>query len=109
MPTNIEILQDLKLENLPVVEQNKVLADIIETLQNRVAIRVNDMLSEDEKTEYDTLLAGTDTNASDQYLADHVPAMDEIIAEEYLALRQELMAKNDQILEALAEVTKENK
>ncbi len=109
MPTTIEILEDLKLTELPADEQNKVLAQVTEILQNRVAMRVDDLLSDEEKAEFDKVAAAGNQQEMDRYLDEKIPDLSGIAAEEYQILRAELVSKNEMVLAAFEEAAKKVK
>ena len=94
------LIQELGLENLPEKNKQDLVVSLAEGLQMRIATRVLVMLTEEQKESFDKLI---ETQNSDQaindFLAKAIPNYDEIMADEYLKFREEVLATNSKVQE----------
>lgn len=91
------LISDLGLDNLPEDEKNDMIVKLAEALQNRLTVRLMASLSEDEKKEFDEVVAKRDDAAVSKYLSEKVPNIDFIAKDEFETFREELLAENAEI------------
>ena len=98
------LIKDLGLDSLPEDKKNNLIVTMAQALQNRITVRVLDVLSEGEKKEMDTLIAGGDDSKVEEFMATRVPGIDSIIKDEYETFRTEMVQQNEALKNAIKEV-----
>ncbi|PIZ00409.1 hypothetical protein COY62_02725 [bacterium (Candidatus Howlettbacteria) CG_4_10_14_0_8_um_filter_40_9] len=97
------LIKDLGLDSLPEDKKNNLIVTMAQALQNRITVRVLDVLSEGEKKEMDTLIAGGDDSKVEEFMATRVPGIDSIIKDEYETFRTEMVQQNEALKNAIKE------
>jgi len=85
-----DILEILGAKNMPEEEKRNLYTKMLETIQKRVMIRINDRLTEEEREEWKKILDDGNREEADKYLLDHGLEVPKLMAEEALILKTEL-------------------
>lgn len=104
---NIDIIKELGLEGLPEEEKDNLVSGLSQALQTRLSLRVMELLSESEKAEMEQLVAAGDDQKVGQYVAAKIPGLDSIMRQELTKLKEELVAGNEMIKEAMSKRNQE--
>lgn len=104
------LLRELGLGDLPPQEKNRMLAQIYETLEMRVGMRLAEGMSEDQLNEFEKLMPlATDTDEQKRqkeqdalkWLETNFPDYKQVVANELDKLKNEIKTAAPQILEAV--------
>ena len=88
------LIEELGLEGLPEKQKQDLTVSLAESLQIRISNRILVMLTEEEKEEFDKLTEKTLT----EFIEKKIPNYDQILADEYLIFRKEILEDNQEIL-----------
>lgn len=94
------LLQELGLGALPVVEKNKMLQHIYDTLEMRVGMKLADQMSNEQLDEFESFIDRNDEPGALKWLEANFPNYKQVVAEELEALKQEIKQAAPQILAA---------
>jgi len=98
------LIQELELEDLPEKNKQDLIVSLAESLQMRISTRILVMLTEDEKEELDRLTKeSTDEKAVASFLEKKIPNYDQILADEYLKFRKDMLETNKKVIAMQAE------
>ncbi len=86
-----DILSAMGLESLDNAEQQSLYRTMIATVQDRVIAHVLDELTPTEREQLGRLMQGTDDQAVEQWLAERVSTIDEIVNEEAFRYKAEMI------------------
>lgn len=85
------LISDLGLDSLPEDQRNAFLANMVDTVLNRVFLRVSQVLTEQDLQMLDTLQQGPNPDqAVNQFLASRIPTFNSIVDEEIATLKEEM-------------------
>lgn len=85
------LISDLGLDSLPEDQRNAFLANMVDTVLNRVFLRVSQVLTEQDLQMLDTLQQGPNPDqAVNQFLASRIPTFNSIVDEEIANLKEEM-------------------
>jgi succinate dehydrogenase flavin-adding protein (antitoxin of CptAB toxin-antitoxin module) len=88
------IIEVLGLESLPDEQKIKMVQQMTDLAQKRIMLRIMEHLSEKEKDEFEKILGGPDVDlAAAEFIQNKVPNFDEMIKEEIVKVKQELIEK----------------
>jgi len=94
------LLKDLGLGALPVDERNKLLAQIYETLELRVGMRLAENMSDEQLDEFEGFIDSNDEAGALKWLETNFPNYKQVVAEELEKLKAEIKKDAARILEA---------
>lgn len=102
MPANFRldesILELLHLQDLPEAEKTELLAKMTELVKSRVVDVVLGRLTENQRDEFDALIESDATPAqAEQFFQKAVPDFDQILAEETLRFKNQLVEDSDAV------------
>lgn len=80
----IDLIKELGIDKLDQEQKEKLIMDIGQILQERIALRVTEELPEEKIEEFKTILdkAETDPAQLDQFLKENIPGIEDLILEE---------------------------
>ncbi len=88
--TNKNIIKILGIDALPVEQQKEAMEKLGAIVYQEVMLRVLDIMSDEDKNAFEALIEkNPDPEAMFAYLAEKVPNIDQIVAEEAESLREE--------------------
>ncbi len=93
------LLKDLGLIELPADERNKLLAQIYETLELRVGMRLAENMSDEQLDEFEQFIDSNDEAGALQWLESNFPNYKAVVAEELEKLKEEIKKDASAILE----------
>jgi hypothetical protein len=93
------LLRDLGLIELPAEERNKLLAQIYETLELRVGMRLAENMSDEQLDEFEQFIDSNDEAGALAWLESNFPNYKEVVAEELEKLKGEIKKDAAAILE----------
>jgi hypothetical protein len=102
MEENIDIIKELGLENLPEEEKDSLVSGLSQALQTRLSMRIMELLSKTEKTQMEELVATGDDHKVGEFVNSKVPGIDSIMRQELMKLKEELVANNELIKDAMS-------
>ena len=95
-------LKELGLDSLPPDEKNKMLAQIYETLEMRVGVRLASGMSDAQLDEFEGYINKNDEAGALKWLETNFPNYKDVVAEELNKLKEEVKASAPQILAEVA-------
>jgi uncharacterized protein DUF5663 len=99
IPVDEQFLKEMGLEDLSQDQRPAALSTILNTLNQRVAERVADSLSEDKIDEFDQMMDGEpDEPALASWLQANVPNYQQLINDEAEQMRQEAISIKDKVM-----------
>ena len=93
----MNILNDLKIENLPEEEKKNLLASLSESFLRRITVRIYENLDETGRTEFEKIAAENNPTKLEEFLKTKIPNIEEIQKKELEELVSEVkdfQAKN---------------
>lgn len=88
------IIEALGLEAMPDEQKIKMVEMMSTIVQKRLMLRIMDELSETDKDEFEKVLGGKDADlVAAEFIKNKVPSIDEIIQEEIIKIKQEMIEK----------------
>jgi len=88
------IIEALGLESLPDEQKIQMVQTMVDLVQKRLMLRIMDQLSEEEKDEFEKILGGRDVDlAAAEFIKNKVPNFDEMVQEEIIKVKQEMIEK----------------
>lgn len=87
------IITLLELEALPLEQKFHVLSQMTELIEQRVLNRIMDAVPPAERASFIAAVEGHDPQTMEQYIAQYIPDMNQLINEETLTLKKELFAR----------------
>lgn len=88
------IIEALGLEALPDEQKIKMVEMMSTVVQKRLMLRIMDQLSETDKDEFEKILGGKDADlAAAEFIKNKVPNFDEMVQEEVIKIKQEMIEK----------------
>ena len=88
------IIEALGLEPLPDEQKIKMVEMMSTVVQKRLMLRIMEQLSETDKDEFEKILGGEDADlAAAEFIKNRVPNFDEMIQEEIIKIKQEMIEK----------------
>ena len=88
------IIEALGLEALPEERKIQIVQMATDLVQKRLMLRVMEQLTEEEKDEFEKVLGGKDIDlAAAEFIKNKVPNFDEMVQEEIIKVKQELIEK----------------
>jgi succinate dehydrogenase flavin-adding protein (antitoxin of CptAB toxin-antitoxin module) len=88
------IIEVLGLESLSDEQKIKMVQQMTDLAQKRLMLRVMEQLTEEEKDEFEKILGGQDVDlAAAEFIQNKVPNFDEMVKEEIVKVKQELIEK----------------
>jgi len=88
------IIEALGLEPLPDEQKIKMVEMMSTVVQKRLMLRIMEQLSETDKDEFEKILGGKDADlAAAEFIKNRVPNFDEMIQEEIIKIKQEMIEK----------------
>lgn len=100
---NKTLIEELGLGDPNDSRNKELMAQLADTLQNRVITRLMEVLSEEDKQNLDKYIAENNAELLNEYLIENVPGLDLIAQSEYEKLRQELLSQNEEIKKIIEE------
>lgn len=94
------LLQELGLGTLPVVEKNKMLAHIYETLEMRVGMKLAEQMTNEQLDEFEAFIDRNDEAGALKWLETNFPNYKQVVADELETLKKEITQAAPQILAA---------
>ena len=94
------LLKELGLGGLPVVEKNKMLAHIYETLEMRVGMKLAEQMTNEQLDEFEAFIDRNDEAGALKWLETNFPNYKQVVADELENLKTEIKAAAPQILAA---------
>jgi hypothetical protein len=91
MAENTNLLAELGLSSLPPEQKAKVTEDLAEALQNRISLRVSEILSEKDQNHLTELIDAGKKDEASEFVLKAVPVFNAIALDEYQKLRTELL------------------
>ncbi len=85
-----DLIKKLGLESATTEEKNKILIKLTDSLLKRLMVRVHQHLNEEQKAEFEKLVAAGDEKRLNDFLLLCIPNLDEIREEELNGLIAEL-------------------
>jgi ElaB/YqjD/DUF883 family membrane-anchored ribosome-binding protein len=87
------IIEELGLETLPEEQKITLLEQMTTLVQKRVMLRIMEVLTEVEKDEFEKLLEekGEDAIEIANFLREKIPNLDELVKEEIVKLKKEVI------------------
>lgn len=101
------IINAMGLGNLSQEEKDKLIANMAETLQNKVFVAVMDDLNEEQKAELNNLSESGDDEQISNYLKENVPLLEGIIAVQAEQYKNELLEASKGIDELLKKTSEQ--
>jgi hypothetical protein len=103
------ILDELNLTELPDDRKRALMANLSESLSSRILLRVIEVMPEETRQQAEKISAeGTEEELS-EFLKTAVPGIDALAYDEYMKMRDELLATNNQAKDRIAELIEEDK
>ena len=94
------LIQELGLDTLSEKNKQDLVVSLAESLQMRISTRILVMLTEEEKDEFDKLTENhSDEKAVTEFLVKKIPNYDNILVDEYLKFREEILETNSKVKE----------
>lgn len=89
------IIAELGLESLPEEQKISLLENMATLVQKRVMLRIMEILSEAEKDQFEKFLEekGEDAPEIAEFLREKIPNLDEVVKEEIIKLKKEVLEK----------------
>src|SRR5690606_24930787 len=94
------LLKELGLNTLPVDERNKLLAQIYETLELRVGMKLAENMSDEQLDEFESFIDTNDEAGALKWLETNFPNYKQVVADELDKLKAEIKKDADKILTA---------
>lgn len=91
-------LKELGLDSLPPDEKNKMLAQIYETLEMRVGVRLASGMSDAQLDEFEGYINKNDEAGALKWLETNFPNYKDVVAEELNKLKEEVRVAAPQII-----------
>lgn len=98
-----DLLSEVGLGDLDEDQARVVLAQVYETLEMRVGIRLGGQLSDAQLSEFEFLMKSNDQKGALEWLEANVPDYKSTVAEALTQLREEMASSAAEILSLLAE------
>ena len=89
----LDLLNNLGLDNLPEEKQEIIMAQVMESVLNRVLVRIIDALGDEKKNKFMELLEKGSDEQIREYFIDNDIDMDKFVIEESLLYKNELINK----------------
>jgi len=86
-----DFFKEASLENLPEEEKKKLMTKMIDGVKNRVLIRIDDMIAEADKAQFQELLDKGDDEAINKFLKEKKISVPQLVVEESLLQKQQLI------------------
>jgi hypothetical protein len=96
------LIEELGLGHLSEEQKNQMNDQLADILQNRVTVRILEILTDEEKAELDKLVAAGDDEKADVFLTEKVPGLELIVQEEFESLKREMIKRNEDLKDALS-------
>jgi hypothetical protein len=104
------IIEQLGLQDLPKERQDDLIAKMSEVVDHRITDRLLERLPETAKPELDALIAKDPTSEEfDGFLQKVIPEYDQIIAEEIIVFKQEMLDDVDLLRRMVTEKSTDQK
>lgn len=100
---NDEFLHEVGLGELPVVEKNRMLAHIYETLETRVGMTLAERMTNAQLDEFEGFIVEEDEDGALRWLEQHFPDYKQVVADQLEMLKAEIKDVADQIVAESAE------
>ena len=97
------LLKELGLASLPADERNKLLAQIYETLELRVGMRLAENMTDEQLDEFEHFIDTNDEAGALKWLETNFPNYKQVVAEELEKLKVEIGNDAQKILAAYQE------
>jgi len=97
------LLKELGLHTLPVDERNKLLAQIYETLELRVGMKLAENMSDEQLDEFEKFIDTNDEAGALKWLESNFPNYKQVVADELDKLKIEIKKDADKILGTYSE------
>ncbi len=102
------LLKELGLFELPAEERNKLLAQIYETLELRVGMRLAENMSDEQLDEFEQFIDSNDETGALKWLESNFPNYKDVVAEELEKLKNEIRKDASTILETFRQNNSQN-
>ncbi len=97
------LLEELGLGALPAEEKNKMLAQIYETLEMRVGMKLAEQMTNEQLDEFEGFIDRNDEAGALTWLETNFPNYKQVVAEELEKLKAEIKQTSAQIVAAVNE------
>ena len=95
------LLEELGLGSLPADEKNKMLAQIYETLEMRVGMKLAEQMTNEQLDEFEGFIDRNDEAGALTWLETNFPNYKQVVAEELEKLKAEIKATSAHIIAAI--------
>jgi len=95
------LLEELGLDALPAEEKNKMLAQIYETLEMRVGMKLAEQMTNDQLDEFEAFIDRNDEAGALTWLETNFPNYKQVVADELEKLKLEIKQSSADIIAAL--------
>lgn len=95
------LLEELGLGVLPADEKNKMLAQIYETLEMRVGMKLAEQMTNEQLDEFEGFIDRNDEAGALTWLETNFPNYKQVVAEELEKLKAEIKSTSAQIIAAI--------
>lgn len=102
------LISQLGLDDLPEDRKAALAIKMAETIQTRLMLRLNDMLSESDKKKLDELTENNDEKKIADFLESRFPDLDRITTEEFEGYKAEMLREVENVKKATRDL-KESK
>lgn len=92
------LLKELGLNELPVDERNKLLAQIYETLELRVGMKLAESMSDEQLDEFEKFIDTNNESGALKWLETNFPNYKQVVADELDKLKLEIKKDSEKIL-----------
>ncbi len=101
------LLEELGLAALPTEEKNKMLAQIYETLEMRVGMKLAEQMTNEQLDEFEAFIDRNDEAGALTWLETNFPNYKQVVADELEKLKLEIKQSSADIIAALNQPTPE--
>lgn len=98
---NKDILELMGAKDMPEDKQNQLYTKMLQTIQNRVILRIADELEEEVVAEWQQLVASNNKFQIDEFLHNHQIDMDKLMIEETITYKAEMIELSSPLTSAL--------
>lgn len=95
------LLKELGLGDLPEEERKKLLAQIYETLEMRVGVKLAEQMTDQQLDEFEGFIDKNDEAGALKWLETNFPNYKQVVADELEELKKEIKKDSSRIIESL--------
>jgi len=88
-----DLITELGLQDLPLEKQEQMILRIGALIQQNVILRIINELNEEDKDEFDKVLAAEDGDKTLSFLQSKLPTLDDIVKDEVAKFKQNAIAR----------------